>query len=440
MRAETWGALVSAVLMVAPLSGSEPVPPASRGVYAPPAAPASLPPVCRLTLEEARQRALANNKALELARLNVQEKRHGTDAARKDYFPKVLGISTYTHFDQPLGTVLTAGGGPLGLIPATQAAVNVLNQDSSLSTALVAQPITKLIAVNALVQLARADERIAQAKLDKGTRDVLSDVTQGYYGLLGAQRIRDALTLQGRLLEQLLAAKPAPELRIALVEVRQGLLQVRGQIQGLTDLLNDLLALPPCTILELVDPVPPAPPVRCADDAAQMALVYNGEVREAEQNIAKAEAGLQIARMDYLPDVSLLGGVANQTGADYIQDTFGYVGVTATYTFWDWGKRRDVKRQRLAQIALAQQNLQVTRDKVQLDARKAFIAFEQALDTYRLAAEMAQARKDAEKSLTNPAALLAAKGETSKAELEQMKAEIAYRVAHAQLTALICTE
>jgi hypothetical protein len=33
-----------------------------------------------------------------------------------------------------------------------------------------------------------------------------------------------------------------------------------------------------------------------------------------------------------------------------------------------------------------------------------------------------------------------AKGETAKAELEGMKAETAYRVAHAQLPALICQQ
>ena len=37
--------------------------------------------VRRLTIEEARQLASANNKALTLARLNVQEKSYATDAA-----------------------------------------------------------------------------------------------------------------------------------------------------------------------------------------------------------------------------------------------------------------------------------------------------------------------------------------------------------------------
>jgi hypothetical protein len=52
---------------------------------------------------------------------------------------------------------------------------------------------------------------------------------------------------------------------------------------------------------------------------------------------------------------------------------------------------------------------------------------------------MVEARKAAEKAAVGKAALQA-KAETSKAELEQMKAEIAYRVAYAQLAALIGKE
>jgi hypothetical protein len=83
--------------------------------------------------------------------------------------------------------------------------VNVVNQDAAVNTAFIAQPITKLIAVNALVQIDRADENAAKAKLDKGTKDVLSGITQIYYGLIGAQRIQAALGLQKTMLEQVLA-------------------------------------------------------------------------------------------------------------------------------------------------------------------------------------------------------------------------------------------
>jgi outer membrane protein TolC len=208
-------------------------------------------------------------------------------------------------------------------------------------------------------------------------------------------------------------------------------------VQELTDQLNSLLALPAGTVLELVDPAPAPPAVRSADEAAQMALASNPDVREAELTIAKANAGRQIARMDYLPDVNVIGGYANNALTPTIQPNFGYLGVTASYTFWDWGKRRDVLRQRNTQITLAHQNLAVTREKVQLEARKAYGAFTQALEAYHLAHEMVKVRQEAEKAAATPAAGLEAKQAAAKAELELMKAEIAYRVAHAQLLAAV---
>jgi outer membrane protein TolC len=299
-----------------------------------------------------------------------------------------------------------------------------------------AQPITKLIAVNALVQIARADRNAAQAQLDKGTQDLLSGVGQAYYGLVGARRIQAALELQIKALEPIIQVKPLPQLRVALLEAQQGLLQARGQVQELTVLLDDLLDFPACTVIEPVDPLPPALLVRCADDAAQQALAGSPEVREAEQGIAKARAALQVARMAYLPDVNIVGGYADQKFADYVQHNIGFVGVTANLTFWEWGKKKDVVRQRQALIATANQNLVVVSDKVQLEARKAYGAYEQSRQALQLAGEMVQARKDSEKGATGEAAMQAA-ADTAKAELEQMKAEIAYRVAHARLAAAI---
>jgi outer membrane protein TolC len=207
-------------------------------------------------------------------------------------------------------------------------------------------------------------------------------------------------------------------------------------VRDLTQQLNDLLNLPPCTVLELVDPVPGDLALRCAEEAAELALADNPEVREAQQGIAKVEAAMKVARMAYLPDVSVMGGYANQTAADYIQRNIGFIGLTGSYTFFEWGKRRDVYRQRELDIALAHQNVQVTVDKVRLEARKAYGRYEQSRAEYRLAGEMVQARKDAEKAASGRAAVQA-KADTAKAELEYMKAEIAYRVAHAQLTGLI---
>src|SRR5262249_31118078 len=114
------------------------------------------PPVYRLTLEEARQLALQNNKDLALARLNIAEKGYATDAARKAYLPKVIGFDYYTRFNDDLGKVITIWTGRFGILPpgSRLLSVAVNNQDTNYAGALAVQPITKLIAVNAAVQIA----------------------------------------------------------------------------------------------------------------------------------------------------------------------------------------------------------------------------------------------------------------------------------------------
>jgi hypothetical protein len=88
-------------------------------------------------------------------------------------------------------------------------------------------------------------------------------------------------------------------------------------------------------------------------------------------------------------------------------------------------------------VSLAHQNLLVTRDKVQFEARNTYGSFEQALESARLAEQMVHACSDAERGVAAPEAILAAKSATAKAQLELMKADISYRVAHAQLMRVI---
>jgi outer membrane protein TolC len=449
MRTTTWRLLIGAAVIVGArlLSAAPPLPAQEMASPVP-----STPIGYRLTLDEAKQQALAQNRQLQLGRLNVDEKQTAISAAVTDYLPKVLGSATFLHFNDNLGSVVASNGrqlggatiGPGGIIqiptvtiPGRSVAANVVNQNAAFGALMVAQPITKLIGVSALVELARADEGIASAQLDKGTRDLLSGVTQAYYGLLAARRIDAALTLQVQAVEPLVKAKPTAELRLGLLEVRKARAETKKQIPELTELLNQLLGFPPGTGLELVEPGLPPVMVISADQAAEWALMNNPQVREAQQSITKACAGLKAAKMEYLPDVNVVAAYVGQNSADYIQRDFGFVGVTASYTFVDWGKRNRVTCQRETQIVMAHRNVDVIIESVQLETRKAFLAYEQAEEELQIANETVAARQDAEGDAKTVAEVMAAKAATAKAGLEQMQAELYFRLAHAKLLAII---
>ena len=161
--------------------------PLQESAIPPPKRVISAPGTIHLTLEDAKQRALATSKGLGLANMSILEKGEATAAARTDYLPKLIGSVAYFRFNANLGSVETLrfGGGGLGILPPTSRtiSVNAINQNSTLASITLAQPITKLIAVNAAVKIAKADEQIAQAQLAKDTRDLLSGVTQAFYGL-----------------------------------------------------------------------------------------------------------------------------------------------------------------------------------------------------------------------------------------------------------------
>ena len=217
------------------------------------------------------------NKDLELANLAVREKGEAIAAARTDYLPKLLGNDTYFHFNANLGIVNTVQTGRLGILPVAThtVAVTAVNQNSNLASITLAQPITKLIAVNAAVKLAKADEQIAQAQLAQGTRELLSGVAQAFYGLNAAQRIETALRLQVGYAEQFSRVNPSPDVRVAVIEARQALNQVHGQAVDIAEQLNNLIGFPAGTILVLEEPMPPPPPVHSADEAASLALACN---------------------------------------------------------------------------------------------------------------------------------------------------------------------
>jgi outer membrane protein TolC len=413
--------------------------PAQEALIPAPALPPLPPSVYRLTLEDAHRLALANNTGLALGRLGVQEKSIAADAARRDYFPKLLGNFNYFHFNDNLGKVATFRTGTLGILPPGTRTIEaaVMNQDSTLTAITLAQPITKLIAVNAAVQLARADTVIAQAQLDKGTRDLLSGVAQAFQGMYGAQRIEAALDLQIQVAGRLAQISSNPEIRVAMIEAQQALLQVRSQITELTEQLNSLLGLPSCTRFELVEPLPPAVPVNDAEEAVQLALKCNPQVQEAMATVDKARAALKVANADFIPDVNIFGSYFNQTAANYIQPNFGAFGVSASYTFFDWGKRRRVKDQRETQIMEASYNVRATIEKVRLETVQAYVAYQQAQQAFGLANDMVRARKDAESGQKEATGIATAKAATVKSELELIQAEIAYRVAHARLIGAI---
>ena len=296
------------------------------------------------------------------------------------------------------------------------------------------------------MKIARADEQIARAQQEEGIRKVASGVEQLYWGLLAARRIRAGAEEGVHGAELLAAQTKSLEARTALAEGRLALGQIDAQIADVQAQLNGLLDLPSCTVLDLVEPPLPLLPYRCADDVVALALASSPEIREAEQTICKAHAALTAGKLDFVPSIGLVGGYVNQTGASYVQQDIGYVGVVGSYTFVDWGKRRNVVRERENLVAMATLKLDQTKDDVRQSAEKAFREVAVNQEGLKAVEELVELRKEAEKKATTPdamtkpaalAALLEATKKRMETEVDAVKADLAYRSAYVKLMSLI---
>lgn len=321
--------------------------------------------------------------------MNIQAKQEGIYVAEADYYPKILAAFLGFHFDRPLGRVLTPG-----ILAPETIAVNVFDQDFGATTVTALQPITALLKVRQGVRVATADAQIAQSQATQADRAICSGVEQLYYGLLAADRILASGKAATSEAERKGSAQAKTlEARIAMVEAKQAIQTVTSQRAALQEQLNALLDLPLCTELELTDLPPLVPTITCADDAIGRALACNPEIFQAEQDIVKADAAIRAAKVDYLPDVNVFGGVVNQDGLNIMQHDVGYMALSVNYTLFAGGKRVHSVRQAETVLAMARQKALKTRDDVRLKAYTAYREFEEAQQSAKIAEEMLKVRR-----------------------------------------------
>jgi outer membrane protein TolC len=381
-----------------------------------------------LSLQEARSRVLSSSVIMDLASWQVAAKCQALAAARKDYWPKLLNSFSYFHFDDDLGTVVTTPG---IFNPATSIAVPVIEQDAQIYTAAAIQPITPLLKVREAVNISAADVGAAEAQRQFARIELCKGVEQLYFGILAAQRIRAGLEQAVAGARQLSEATKTPGSQISLVEAQQGLLTTENQIVTLSEQLNQLVDLPPCTVLVLVDPPALSMPFTCVDDAVATAVSVSPKVREARMTIEKAEAAVRLAQADYVPSVNAYGFYVNQDATPTIQNDFTGVGMSATYLL-EWGKKNDVLRQYKATLALARSNLRKEIQDSQLKAAKAFHEANRTQQALTYAQQLAALNRQVPMP-TDPFQLKFVLEGKLESELGAIKAELDHRTAIVEL-------
>jgi outer membrane protein TolC len=365
-----------------------------------------------LTLSQAIDLALKQNRDLKLAQLAVVDSEHKKEIARSAYFPHISNESSVLHITELSGVEVPAGAfgvhADTGAIPGQSLFLGQGALTSYTSGTGLGQPFTQMFKIHESNRAATADINTAKIQVDQAENEVALDVRQLYYGILIAQLKQQAAAEQvsatqikvqesGAQVERGQALDVAVlENRASLLDAKQAALTQRLQIHDLTVTLDDLLGLPLTTELQLdEDTSADSVTTPSRDECIRIAQEHSPEIRSAEQAVAKAKAGLAAAKDAYIPDITGLARYSYQSGIPFLVHNFGTFGFTFSYDLFDGGKRNGEIKDSRTLLSEAELNLVKVEDEVTVQVEKAYDKVEQLQDLVGVSEEVLKARTEA---------------------------------------------
>jgi outer membrane protein TolC len=412
--------------------------------------------VRQLSLKEAVQLALSQNRSLRIARLKVTESQQQKAGERAGYFPGLTNQSNIVHVTGlqnigiPAGTLGTVGGtqvpGHNVIIPQGQ---NTIYSSGTM----LSQPLTQLIRIRAQNQIAAAEVSGSKDDLQKAENEVALQVHSLYFEVLitGLQKqaaLQQTKYADDNLRESEDGIRNGSVLKVAAIKGRAGVLEGQQailtadlQLDDLRTELDDLLGLPLDTRLELDANVPADFDARPRQEYVQTAWSRNPEVRSAEDAVRKARAGVAAAKTAYIPDITAYARQSYQDGVPFFLRNFGEFGVAMKWDVFDFGKRRSQVRTRETQLAEAEENLRRVKDDVATGIEKTYNKLEKAKRMVVVANQVVELRRESERlaqnQLVQGEVLISAGSEaaaaTYKASADYLQARLGYLLAVAVL-------
>ena len=377
--------------------------------------PHATAPVRHITLQEAVQLALKQNHNVRIAGYKVDEKQHVKEAAKSAYFPTIRNESNFVRItDTQLiqiqaGSLGTVAGTP---VPTANSIINQGGRDLTTSGTQLTQPLTTLLKIRPLNDMAQAELKASRQRAQQTENDVALRVHQLYYKVLIAQvhraateaRIKASEDMQSERVQQVKYGSTLEEnlieSRAQLLQAKQELLTTDLQLSDLKLQLNDAVGLPLTTALDLDPDTAEVQPACSRETCVTEALAAHPEILEARLEVEKANAAIRLAKTDlYVPDVEAFARYSYQNNVPFLAHNFGSFGIHFSYDLFDAGRKRALVRERDSQLSQAKENLARLTDEVELTVQTAYNKLERTQEMRKVSEELLALRTESNRVL-----------------------------------------
>ncbi len=360
-----------------------------------------------LTLDQAIQIAIANNRPLNIAGLDIEKSKWQVAAIKTNRLPVFntamfasgnLTSPTFVFKEGQFGT--SKDGEP---IPSKDTPIPLSHGVTGYALAQVAQPISQLYKIHLGIREQELGVDLSNQQYRAKRESLVSDVKQAYYAVLQTESALDAadaavkqyqetdrVSLQYISQEVVLKSENL-EVKAKLAQAQYQVVQLQDTLQTQKEQLNNLLGRD----LETEFRTEPVPTISLQELdlklAQQTALAQRPEIREAEINVKKADYDRRLAKADYIPNISAAFHYFTPLNTELLPQNIASAGLDMTWEPFEWGRRRDQVKQKVISLDQAQIQLKEAKSQVVLDVNNRY----RKLSESRALLAVAQAARDA---------------------------------------------
>ena len=297
-------------------------------------------------------------------------------------------------------------------MPTANSIINQGGRDLTTSGTQLTQPLTTLLKIRPLNDMAQAELKASRQRAQQTENDVALRVHQLYYKVLIAQvhraateaRIKASEDMQSERVQQVKYGSTLEEnlieSRAQLLQAKQELLTTDLQLSDLKLQLNDAVGLPLTTALDLDPDTAEVQPACSRETCVTEALASHPEILEARLEVEKANAAIRLAKTDlYVPDVEAFARYSYQNNVPFLAHNFGSFGIHFSYDLFDAGRKRSLVRERDSQLSQAKENLARLTDEVELTVQTAYNKLERTQEMRKVSEELLALRTESNRVL-----------------------------------------
>src|SRR6266576_3625405 len=361
-----------------------------------------------LSLDEAINIALQNNRPLKNSRLNVEK---GEDEIRSVRTSRLPSTHFYALVSQDMVKHETNLTSPFtGVFPGIGPffSLSTPRRPTAVFAAQVLQPLSQQyrisLAIDA-VKLARDEE---QQKLRSEEQSLVNNVKQTYYGILQSEsaleNVRDEVKSYRELdrvtgefvLQQVVLKSDHLQVQTRLARAEYEAIDLDNRLSTQKEQLNKLLGR---DVLSDFSVSLVAEATMIVDDISasrRRALEQRPELSEARLKIEQAKLDKRLKKSEYIPDVSVgFTSLSLRNFDEVVPRNIASVGVVMSWEPFDWGRKKRQLSEKSKTIEQAENSLKETEDQVLIDVGDKFRRLQQTQQALRVARLSQDAEREA---------------------------------------------